>query len=390
MGWGGSAAATAAAAHTQAACGSSDASSAAAGVLLLPVLTVLQKMHFSEAHHTFLHAAGRRAAAEQQPGDAAAASARLLQSYMQALQDGSATSQQAPAVRMAALQALSQLLQVCSGAVTATAVADSLADATQRVMLIQRRQQQACGAFKPPVFAGACSQAAKAAVTESSSSAGAGSSSTPAASASSAATAVQLPPLQNLLSLLQPALAASELPALQAAALQLLHAYLQAGPAPEQLLGCRQQLQGMLALICAPGQAVRDAALALVPLCLQPAVLEAAFGGGQPAPPRAATAEADADEAAAALPQRQLLQLLEQLLESASSNATAPDAAVASRTALLRALAGLYAGLVGSGSEELPLLLLLKQVTGQHAQVRRRGCNRSCALVWHALAHSST
>jgi hypothetical protein len=389
MGWGGSAAANAAVGHTKAACASQEPSAAAAGVLLLPLLTVLQQLHYSESQQVFVTAAaasGRRQgpAAGGEVQDGAVMSLELLQALMQALQDSRACHD-APVVCMARLQALSQLLQLCARGVRASAVGCAMVAATAGVAQLQQEAGgpaspvplgsalQLAGMFSAPDLLGLQSQAPLVPDSD---------------AAGSSSKGVQLPPLLEMMPVLQPALEAAAQPSLQVAALQLLHSYVAAAGSSQLLSGCERQLQAALGLISSQAHAVRDAALSLVPLSLRPAVLATCWGGAAPAGAAQAVllatqAAADGDDAAAVLasmPQRQLLDQLQALLESAgavpagATAAAATEALVAAKTSLLRAVAGLYRELAGSGCEEQPLLLLLRQVSGQHTQVWARRC----------------
>jgi hypothetical protein len=176
---------------------------------------------------------------------------------------------------------------------------------------------------------------------------------------------------------------------LQAAAVQFLTGYLQAVPDPTLLVGAGGVLKEALALLTSREGAVRDAALGLVQQYLRTPVLEAVCGGQQTAEEAAAAATqaaVDGREAALAVAtqqQRRLLQLLQELLSLGGGNGSAgalaagaaggcAEGAVAAKTAVMRATAGLFAGLLGSGCEDIPLLQLLQQIGDDNAQVRRR------------------
>jgi hypothetical protein len=147
-----------------------------------------------------------------------------------------------------------------------------------------------------------------------------------------------------------------------------------------------------LALLTARDAAVRDAALALVLQYLQPAVLAAVCAAGPQdmeedgAVVTATQAAADGQAAAAAAaaatqPQRLLLKHLQGLLEAseagdngngacvAGGGVGGAESVVAAKTALMRALAGLFPGLLGSGCEDVILLQLLQQSINENAQV---------------------
>jgi hypothetical protein len=137
---------------------------------------------------------------------------------------------------------------------------------------------------------------------------------------------------------------------------------------------------------------VRNAALQLVQLFMQPAVLQEVFGAQpeqQPPPqqqrrrqrnaaPAAAAAApaADVDVEAGQCLARRLLEHLRGMLGSATAamqdGQQQQQQSIAAQLALLRAIAGLYGGLAGSGAcAELPLLYLVEQCAlSEYGQVR--------------------
>lgn len=449
MGWSGSSAVNNAAAQVQYTCSSSGAvADQAVGVLLLPALCVLQHMQYSDVRQVFLPAgavvaavaAGRSragasaaagaggepaagagavaaggrtrsgtmaaaAAGGDQSTDLTAADAARLEAQRQEaqrvviaafLQGYEATVSSCPgtpAVQMAGLMGVSGLLQLHAGGTTAVGFAKLLQDTANSILQLCRGRTasgdgsspaaaprssgvlESLGAFTAPSLGNTQLQQPS-------------SSSTSISGSTSTRLACQLPPLQQLLCLLQPALQASDEAKLQAAAVQFLTCYLQAVPDPTLLLGAEGALNDAIALLTSREGAVRDAALGLVQQYLRAPVLEAVCGGQQTAEEAAAAATqaaADGREAALAVAtqqQRRLLQLLQELLSPSGGNGsaggltaagavgTAAEGAVAAKTAVMRATAGLFAGLLGSGCEDIPLLQLLQQIGDDNAQVR--------------------
>eukprot|EP00883_Tetradesmus_obliquus_P008640 jgi/Sobl393_1/19368/SZX76090.1 len=444
LGWGGKSAVEAASAQVHAGCSSSsDAAFAAAAVRLQPLWALMQHAQHDCTQQQQQQGAGAGSAdrqhgsqqqqQQQQPG----LSAKLSVDYQQALSSFLATLQQLPdacrtaALQLSALQSLSLLLQASTGLLQPCAVAAWLRDAAQAVLGIhgsgacisksgsgishtarqmrskastQQPQQRPSeetvaelltqlGPFVPPVLPGRTLAAG-------------------AAAAASSTVSMALPPLVELLPVLQPAVAPA--PAaedsdgssgdaaaqVQAAALQLLHSYLEAAAQqPGSLSVSKQLLLDALALVCSPSAAVRNAALQLVQLFMQPAVLQEAFGS-QPEPPpqqqqpqpqqrrrqrntaaaaaaaAVAAPAADVDvEAGQSLPRR----LLEHLRSMLGSTAAAQQGgqqqlqhSIAAQQSVLRAIAGCYSGLASSGGcAELPLLYLLEQCAlSEYGQVR--------------------
>jgi hypothetical protein len=253
------------------------------------------------------------------------------------------------------------------------------------------------GPFVPPVLPGVAAGAAN----------GAG----------SAAAMSALPPLLELLPVLQPALTATAAAAaeagstdnvagsdaaahVQAAALQLLLSYLQAAAHQAgSVSGSKQLLLDALALVCSPAAAVRNAALQLVQLFMRPAVLQEMFGS-QPeqqqqqqqqqqqrrrqrnaAPAAAAAPAADVEVVAGQCLARRLLEHLRSMLGNATAamqdgqqqqQQQQQQQSITAQLALLRAIAGLYGSLAGSGAcAELPLLYLVEQCAlSEYGQVR--------------------
>jgi hypothetical protein len=392
MGWSGSSALNNATAQVQHACsnssgGSAGGSSATAGVLLLPVLSVLQHMHFSHTKGAFLPAgAAVAAAAANRPKGAAAAAAAasaagcgdledavmldsqqhgmhdvVLDSFMQGCDAAVVASSQAPAVHLAALIATSQLLQLHALGATAAGFAGLVQDAVQRITdlccgpAVRDSKEDGSsvvgllGEFVAPCLV-------------------------PAQQGSTSST-TQLPPLQQLLPVLEPALQATEQPMLQAAAMHLLSSYLEVVSTPTLLYGAQEALLDALTLLIAKDATVRAAALGLVQQYLQPHVLVAVCGGEQTAEDAVAAATQAAAEfqelavAVATQPQRRLLKHLQDLLATCSMRVAGADGLVVAKTALMRAMAGLFAGLLGSGCEDIPLLQLLQQINDDNAQV---------------------
>lgn len=401
MGWSGSSALNNAAAQVQHASSSRsgcvDGSSAVAGVVLLPVLSVLQHMHFSDSQCAFLPpgataaAAGRGKTAVAAAVAAAAAAGGcnqedavmveaqqqetqevVLDSFMQGCDAATAAaaaggSSGASAVQMAALMATSSLLQLQATGTTAAGFASLLQDATQRVLSLCCGAAAATAIATPPaqqpssvlealgVFSAPCLVPSVQANSDGESTTGG---------------LAQLPPLQQLLPVLETALQACEHPQLQAAAVQLLSSYLRVVSTPTLLYGTQEVLLDALTLLTARDGGVRDAALGLVQQYLQEHVLVAVCGGEQTAEDAVAAATqaaAEFQEAAVAVatqPQRRLLQHLQELLSGCDARAGGggAEAVVAAKTALMRATAGLFGGLLGSGCEDIPLLQLLQQI----------------------------
>lgn len=417
MGWSGSSALNNAAAQVQHATSSSsgciNGSGAAAGVLLLPVLSVLQHMHFSDSQCAFLPpgataaaAAGRGKTAVAAAVAAAAAAGGcnqedtvmveahqqetqevVLDAFMQgceaaAAAAGAGGASGASAVQMAALMATSNLLQLQATGTTAAGFASLLQGATQRVLSL------CCGA------AAATALATPPAQQPSNVLEALGAFSAPrlvpcvqvnSDDESTTGGLAQLPPLQQLLPVLETALQACDHPQLQAAAVQLLSSYLRVVSTPTLLYGTQELLLDALTLLTAPDGGVRDAALGLVQQYLQEHVLVAVCGGEQTAEEAVAAATqaaAEFQEAAVAVatqPQRRLLQHLQELLSGCDARAGGggAEAVVAAKTALMRAMAGLLGGLLGSGCEDIPLLQLLQQINDD-AQV----CVPAGLAVW--------
>lgn len=398
MGWSGSSALTTASTQVQQACSSCDSvSSSAAGLLLLTPLSLVQHMQYNDRQQAFLPAglatrqqAAIGAALDKGPGTEdsknvlQAAQQQAQQVVLDAVMQGCKTSgacADTPAGQMSALLAVSQLLQLFSCGTSATGVATVLQDASQRILQVcsgdcasshadSGTPREAAGdtlRLLGPFLAPNLDMVQH--------------------SATGMGPAVPchvLPQLQGLSAVLDPALKAVDQPKLQCAALQLLTAYLQAASTSSLLDGAQQQLQDALGLLTARDSLVRDAALALSQQYLQPAVLEAACGHVQLEADVAATATqaaADGEEPGtvlATMPQRRLLQHLQELLDGCGSRAGAPAAAagagtgsetVVAKSAIMRAVAGLFEGLVGIGAEEVPLLMLLQQVNDVNAQV---------------------
>jgi hypothetical protein len=389
MGWSGSSALNNATTQVQYACsnssggGSAGASSAAAGILLLPVLAVLQHMHFSDTQGAFLPAGAVAAAAANRPKGAVAAAAAaagcgdledavlldsqqhgmhevVLDTFMQGCDAAVAASSQAPAAHLAALIATSHLLQLQASGATAAGFAGLLQDAVRRITDLCCGPAVTNSTDRPSVlgllgeFVAPCLAPAQQSSTSSS---------------------TQLPPLQQLLPVLEPALQATEQPTLQAAAMQLLSSYLEVVSTPTLLYGAQEALLDALTLLIAKDARVRDAALGSVRQYLQPHVLVAVCGGEQTAEEAVAAATQAAAEfqelavAVATQPQRRLLKHLQDLLASCSIRVAGADGLVVAKTALMRAMAGLFAGLLGSGCEDIPLLQLLQQINDDNAQV---------------------
>lgn len=388
MGWSGSSALNNATAQVQYACShsSTGGSSAAAGVLLLPVLSVLQHMHFSDTQGAFLPA-GAAAGAPNRPKVAAAAAAGggdvedavlldsqqhgmhevVLDTFMQGCDAAAAASSQAPAVRLAALIATSQLLQLQATGASAAGFAGLLQDAVQRITHLCCGPAVSSSTVDGPSVLGLLGEflaPCLAPVQQGST------------GSSSSNAVMQLPPLQQLLPVLEPALQAIDQPTLQAAAMQLLSSYLKVVSTPTLLYGAQEALLDALTLLIAKDARVRDAALGLVRQYLQPHVLVAVCGGEQTAEEAVAAATqaaAEFQELAAAVatqPQRRLLKHLQDLLASCSVRVAGADGLVVAKTALMRAMAGLFAGLLGSGCEDILLLQLLQQINDDNAQVR--------------------
>jgi hypothetical protein len=415
MGWSGSSAVNNAAAQVQHATTSSsgcvNGSSAAAGVLLLPVLSVLQHMHFSDSVCAFVPPGATAAAAAAGRGKSAVAAAVaaaaaaggcnqedtvmveaqqqetqevVLDTFMQGCEAAAAAggSSGASAIQMAALMATSHLLQLQAAGTTAAGFAALLQDATQRVLSLCCGLAAASAVATPPAqqpsgaleALGAFSAPCLVPFVQANS----GGDSTTGGIA-------QLPPLQQLLPVLEAALQASEHPQLQAAAVQLLSSYLRVVSTPTLLYGTQELLLDALTLLTARDGAVRDAALGLVQQYLQEHVLVAVCGGEQTAEEAVAAATqaaAEFQEAAVAVatqPQRRLLQHLQELLSGCDARAGGggAEAVVAKKTALMRATAGLFGGLLGSGCEDIPLLQLLQQINDD-AQVRVHAGPRGC------------
>lgn len=399
MGWSGSSALNNAAVQVQHAISSSsgcvNGSSAAAGVVLLAVLSVLQHMHFSDSQCAFLPpgataaAAGRGKTAVAAAVAAAAAAGGcnqedtvmvepqqqetqevVLDTLMQGCEAATAAAGAGAgvsAVQMAALMATSHLLQLQATGTTAAGFASLLQDATQRVLSL------CCGA------AAATAVATPPAQQPSSALEALGAFSAPRLVAfvqansdgeSTTGGLAQLPALQQLLPVLETALQACGHPQLQAAAVQLLCSYLRVVSTPTLLYGTQEVLLDALTLLTARDGGVRDAALGLVQQYLQQHVLVAVCGGEQTAEDAVAAATqaaAEFQEAAVAVatqPQRRLLQHLQELLSGCDARAGGggAEAVVAAKTALMRATAGLFGGLLGSGCEDIPLLQLLQQI----------------------------
>lgn len=386
MGWSGSSALNAAASHVQHAYSVTCAADRAAGVLLLPVLSVLQHLHYSDQQHVFLPlgvAAAPTSSRSKLPAAAAAGSeltaARqladglmvegLLQGCRAAA--GAAVDEDATTGQMAALISTAQLLQLLSTSLTAGSVAEALQETALHVMQLCPADRQ----HTPQVAAGTSTNAT---VLEALGPfcarhlAEPRQDSTSTTSGATVCSSHELPQLRQLCPVLAPALGASGQPQLQAAALQLLTSYLQSAQTARMLEGTQQLLLDALNLLTSSDSSVRDAALALTQQYLQPVVLEAAFAGQQRAEDAATAATqvaAEGQEAAVVLasrPQRMLLQHLQELLTRCSGSNS--GSAVAAKTAVMRAVAGLFEGLVGC--QDLPLLQLLQQVTDDNAQVR--------------------
>jgi len=412
MGWSGSSALNTASTQVQQACSSCDSmSSSAAGLLLLTPLSLVQHMQYSDRQHAFLppglatrQQSAIGAALDQGPGSEDSKSAlqaaqqqaqqAVLEAVMQGCRNSGACAD-TPAGQMSAMLAVSQLLLLFSCGTSATGVAAVLQDASQRVLQVCSR---ACaGSHADSAGPGAASGDALRLLgplvapnlnTVQHSAGGIG----------QAVPCHVLPQLQDLSAVLDPALKAVDQPKLQGAALQLLTAYLQAASSPSLLDGAQQQLQDALGLLTARESLVRDAALGLSQQYLQPVVLEAVCGHAQleaSAAAAATQAAADGEEpgtALASMPQRRLLQHLQDLLDGLGGRTGAPAAAagagsgsetvVAGKTAILRAVAGLFEGLVGMGAEEVPLLMLLQQVNDDNAQVCRVPYASGATKMW--------
>lgn len=425
LGWSGSFAVNNAAAQVQHACSSTHSSGttssssssgtagAAAGLLLRPVLCVLQHLQYSDAQQAFLPAgvtgsvtrskpAGGAAAehggAGQVEADAASLTAQLqeaqqvlLESFMQACASATSGSSSSPsgaaALQLAALSALPQLLQLLSAGASAAGLAAALQAACQAVL-------QLCCCNEGDAAVGTAAGQPATQVMEVLSMQGCAHNLAPEAphsgvnaKATAAAAPYPLPDLQRLLPLLEPALQPSAAPQLQAAALQLLGSYLAATPPAGSLVGTARLLLEALNLLTVSDSAAQGAALELVQQYLQPAVLESVFGvhmTAEEATAAATQAAADGQDvavAAATQPQRRLLQHLEGLLQFCNSNGDAAAAAaagpsgssaeavMAAKIGVMRAIAGLYGGLMGSGCEEQPLLVLLRQSSDHNSQV---------------------
>lgn len=417
MGWSGSSALNNAVAQVQHACSSSsDSSSPAAGVLLFPVVSVLQHMQYSDSQGAFLPpgAAAGAAGAGGRPKAAAGAAADqdealllgsqqqevqavVLDTFMQGLEAAAAAgggmgaagagSTSASAVQVAALIATSQLLQLQATGTTAVGLAALLQDAAQRVMNLCCNASlpapgsntgagasgvlEALGPFCAPCLGPPKPQMC-----------GSGSGSGSKGDAAAVGVHVRVPPLQQLLPVLETALQAVDQPELQAAAVQLLSSYLQVVHTPTLLYGTQEALLDALALLTARDGRVRDAALGLVQQYLQQHVLVAVCGGEQTAEEAVAAATqaaAEFQEAAVAVatqPQRRLLRHLQDLLAGCDARvgSAGAEGIVAAKTALMRAMAGLFSGLHGSGCEDIPLLQLLQQINDDNAQVRPGCC----------------
>lgn len=402
LGWGGTAAVSAASAQIHAGCTSVDPACAAAAVLLLPIQAFLQHAQFSEAQQQACAGGaapgirreqqqhGSSQQLSQQSGhllQVAGGCHQVLSSFMQALQELTAGNSTA-VVQLSAIHSVSWLLQSACGGVQAEAVAAWLQDAAQAVLRIHSSIRQSTGSAEHK------QQATEAALPELLSKLGpycppmlAASSTTAAVrtAGSSSGVALQLPPLMELLPVMQPAFLSSSssssgsaAPQVQVAALQLLSSYLQAVEQPELLAGSKQLLLDALGLIKCPVNAVRDAALELAQQHMRAPVLKGMFGHLQQQPGNTELPHAGNDAANLPSLAMQLLQHIKMLLDGSASGQQQQQQeqgrqqeSVGMQLALLRVVAGLYDGMISVGDcAELPLLYLLGQVMCEHAQVR--------------------
>eukprot|EP00878_Enallax_costatus_P012343 GHUV01012892.1.p1 GENE.GHUV01012892.1~~GHUV01012892.1.p1 ORF type:complete len:1174 (+),score=406.36 GHUV01012892.1:1698-5219(+) len=378
--WGGSAPVSAAAAQMHAACTSRDSAHAVAATQLLPFMCLLQHAHCEVA-----------SLQEQLPGAASAGtgSGRLpqhdvvtvclgngIQQVAHSLLDSlpALSGADAATLQLSALQAVSRVLEASVRCLTAAILAQWLQEVAETVLRIQdlmdrrraeRRQWQCSGSAR----AAARGQDAELL--------GLLDCRIPPLLAPSERPAGQqqqpVPALSDLAPVLQLALGSHSGPtvhsAVQESALHLVHNYLAAISQPALLAGSKALLISALDLIVSADTGVRDAALDLVRQYLHPAVLQEAFGDDIQVEQSMQSADTDAPNT----PQRRLLEHLRQLLTAVTTSAGAhaqqqqglptrlSDSAVAAKISLLRAITGLYGGLLGSGHEDLVLLCLLEQ-----------------------------
>lgn len=379
--WAGSAPVAAAAAQMHASFTSSDPTRVVAALQLLPIMCLLQHGHFQQEGEQAAAGAAQQQLLLQLPNGPQQAFSSFFESLSPLQQLDSAVVQQCSVL------ALGQMLAASARCITAGDVAVWLQTAAQTIL-----RWQGCNSRSgSSVHTGSMSVADVDAKLM-----GLIISCQPSSAAKLGHLAQQqqqLPVLRELLPVLQPALAGNSNSGtstgrhtVQAAALQLLSRYLALANQPQLLSGSQPLLLDALQLVLSANSVVRDAALELLQHYLQPAVLQEVFGQVEqqqdvqrPASRSKRRQQAAAGQlpqtgaaAVAASVQRRLLEHLKQLLqqvgiqEAGSSKQQgqsnrAPEGVVAAKTSLLRAIAGLYGGLIGSDSEDLPLLCLLEQ-----------------------------
>lgn len=386
-----------AAAQMHACCTSSDPVSAVAAVQLLPIMCLMQHGCFEEARAPAdaVTAGQQRNNSLQQRQQQCLTLYLSKEGYQQCIHGllGSlpnCTGKAAAALQLSGVQAVSQILQVATGAVDAVQVAAWLQESIAVVMRIQQLD------FKRSIVS-VCGDSAAAAGGQEAKLLNLLSSCEPPVSSSITCDTVNsselLPPLKDLDPILKPLAyvnSSDSSAVVQCAILHLLNSYLAAVKDPEQLSGSRQYLLNALQLLTSINSGVRDAALELVQQYLKPLVLQEAFAVQEQQHGRQLD-ESDVP----GNPQGRLLHYLQQLSvqlpavsEAAGSKqqltgvTRAPDSVVAAKTSLLRAVAGLYGGLIGSGCEHLPLLYLLEQQCPALCPDDRVSVFKKAALQW--------
>jgi hypothetical protein len=421
LGWTSHAAASVASAKVQESISCADEAVAASAVCLMPVFCLAQQaQHVGAVHQQQVQQQQQQQPAAvwklQQPPQ------QLVDVFLHRLQGLADCAASSPAVRLASIRSLIQLLQLCVDCSTGSLQAGLLGG------WLQHSVQTALDLYHISTFQTASIDATAAAVDAQSSDQmlhiiscshlgyatalswrqqqGDSTMKSSDSSGTSCAACV-LPPFKDLLPLLQTVLAVSGSGSitdpsaatiktvqgqLQVAALQLIVFYLNVAHTatpPVAVAGSQKLLLDAVNLVAAPCNAVSSAALQLLQVCLQPAVLQEMFGQQLQQPLHAHSAKPAANDgkehmpgaesaATAAASPRLLLEHLKSLLVKLDSKVTGhpqlavPERVIMSKVALMRAIASLYQPLMDSDCVELPLLLLLEQIASDHAQVGRQ------------------